>query len=105
MPNPQPAHRSFRVGLIGASIQQSKSPTLHETEARALGLDLTYRLFDLKALGVGVEALPDILTSAEQMGFAGVNVTHPCKQAVIPLLDELSDEAGVIGAASARLVL
>ena len=31
------------------------------------------------------------------MGFAGVNVTHPCKQAVMPLLTDLSDEARAIG--------
>jgi shikimate dehydrogenase len=32
------------------------------------------------------------------MGFAGLNITFPCKQAVIPLLDELSDEARAMGA-------
>ena len=32
------------------------------------------------------------------MGFAGLNITFPCKQAVIPLLDALSDEARAIGA-------
>jgi shikimate dehydrogenase len=96
--NPELLHRTLRVGLIGASIQQSKSPTLHETEARALGLDLSYTLIDLKALGLGVDALPRLLESAEQEGFSGVNVTHPFKQAVIPLLDHLSDEAAMIGA-------
>jgi shikimate dehydrogenase len=88
----------FRVGLIGSSIQQSKSPALHETEARALGLDLAYRLIDLKALGVGVKALPQLLATSEAEGLAGVNITHPCKQAVLPLLDELSEDAAMIGA-------
>jgi shikimate dehydrogenase len=32
------------------------------------------------------------------MGFAGLNITYPCKQAVIPLLDDLSDEARAMGA-------
>ena len=32
------------------------------------------------------------------MGFAGLNITYPCKQAVIPLLDALSDEARAMGA-------
>jgi len=32
------------------------------------------------------------------MGFAGLNITYPCKQAVIPLLDELSPEAQAMGA-------
>ncbi len=90
--------KRITVGLIGAAIQQSKSPFLHETEARALGLDLHYGLIDLKALDVGPEALPDLLRRAESDGFAGVNVTYPCKQAVIPLLDDLSDDAAMIGA-------
>ena len=90
--------RRIQVGLIGAAIQQSKSPFMHETEARALGLNLDYALLDLKAMGVGAEALPDLLRRVEHEGYAGVNITHPCKQAVIPLLDALSDDAAMIGA-------
>lgn len=92
------AGKSIRVGLIGASIQQSKSPFMHETEASALGLDLDYELLDLKALGMGPEALPDLLQRVESEGYAGVNITHPCKQAVIPLLDDLAEHAAMIGA-------
>jgi shikimate dehydrogenase len=92
------ARRPIKVGLIGASIQQSRSPFMHETEAWALGLDLDYELLDLKAMGVGAEALPDLLRQVETEGYAGVNVTHPCKQAVVSLLDELSDDAAMIGA-------
>lgn len=90
--------RRIVVGLIGAGIEQSKSPMMHECEARALGLDLEYRRIDLKTLGVGGVALPDLLRQAENDGFSGVNVTHPCKQAVMPLLDQLSDDADMIGA-------
>ena len=32
------------------------------------------------------------------MGFNGLNITYPCKQAVIPLLHELSDDARALGA-------
>jgi shikimate dehydrogenase len=88
----------IQVGLIGSAIQKSRSPFLHETEGRALGLRVSYRLIDLNSRGVGVEALPDLLCEAEQSGFAGVNITHPCKQAVIPFLDGLSDDAAAIGA-------
>jgi shikimate dehydrogenase len=45
-----------------------------------------------------VDALPALVEAARVMGFAGLNITHPCKQAVIPLLDELSEEAEAIGA-------
>ncbi|MEO0031731.1 MAG: hypothetical protein RIS94_1489, partial [Pseudomonadota bacterium] len=36
----------IRSGLIGRSILASRSPELHEREAQALGLDLSYELFD-----------------------------------------------------------
>ena len=39
-----------------------------------------------------------LIEAARIMGFAGLNITYPCKQAVIPLLDELSDEARAMGA-------
>jgi shikimate dehydrogenase len=91
-------HKSVRVGLIGAGIQASRSPHLHECEARAAGIVCSYQLIDVAQLGVGVEALPKLLDVVQQKGFAGVNITHPCKQAVIPLLDELSEDAGAIGA-------
>src|SRR5678816_3652590 len=41
----------------------------------------------------GSERLPALLEEAEQRGFAGLNITYPSKQAVIPLLDELAPEA------------
>ena len=92
------AGQAVVVGLIGAGIQASRTPRMHEAEAAAQGLRFVYRLIDLDALGVGAEALPDLLARAQQAGFAGVNITHPCKQAVIPLLDALSPDAGAIGA-------
>jgi shikimate dehydrogenase len=86
------------VGLIGAGIQRSLAPALQEEEARCHGLRLHYQLIDLDAAGVGVEALPGLVTAARIMAFAGFNVTYPCKQSVIPLLDSLSEEARAIGA-------
>ncbi|MBP6899210.1 MAG: shikimate dehydrogenase [Burkholderiaceae bacterium] len=86
------------VGLIGAGIQRSLTPAMHEAEARAQGLALHYQLIDLDAGGVGAEALPGLLQAARIMGYAGLNITYPCKQAVLPLLDELSDEARAMGA-------
>jgi shikimate dehydrogenase len=89
---------SFLVGLIGSAIQASLTPAMHEREADEQGLRYVYRLIDIEKLGLGVVALPELLTAAERMGFAGVNVTHPCKQIVIPLLHELSDVARALGA-------
>lgn len=92
------ASPAFVVGLVGAGIQASRTPAMHEREGAEQGLRYVYKLVDTQALGVGVEALPELLLAAERMGFAGLNVTHPCKQAVIPLLDDLSDDARALGA-------
>jgi shikimate dehydrogenase len=86
------------AGLIGAGIQASRTPALHEHEGDAQGLRYLYRLIDLDQLKLDSDALPDLLLAAEQMSFTGLNITFPCKQTVIPLLDELSLEARGIGA-------
>lgn len=86
------------AGLIGAGIQASRTPALHEREGDAQGLRYLYRLIDLDQLKLDSGALPDLLMSAERMNFTGLNITFPCKQAIIPLLDELSPEARGIGA-------
>ncbi|WP_028620769.1 shikimate dehydrogenase [Pseudomonas sp. Ant30-3] len=86
------------AGLIGAGIQASRTPALHEREGDAQGLRYLYRLIDLDQLKLDSAALPDLLLAAERMSFTGLNVTFPCKQTIIPLLDELSPEARGIGA-------
>ncbi len=90
--------KKMLVGLIGAGIQRSLTPAMHEEEARAQGLRLHYQLIDLDAARAGADKLPLLIDAARVMGFAGLNITYPCKQAVIPLLDELSDEAQAMGA-------
>jgi len=86
------------AGLIGAGIQASRTPALHEHEGDAQGLRYLYQLIDLDQLRLDSTALPDLLQAAERMNYTGLNITFPCKQAVIPLLDELSPEARGIGA-------
>jgi hypothetical protein len=68
---------SVLVGLIGAGIQASRTPAMHEREGTEHGLRYLYKLIDLDLLGLDATALPDLLTAAERMGFAGLNVTHP----------------------------
>ncbi len=99
--NPRTAAQTqprFLVGLIGAGIQASLTPAMHEREGAAQGLRYVYRLIDLTTLGLGAEVLGELITAAQRMGFAGLNITHPCKQSVIPLLDDLSDDARALGA-------
>ena len=90
--------RKFRVGLIGEGIQESLSPALHEQEARRQGLTLHYQLFDLARDGRSPADLPRLIEEREAEGFHGLNITHPCKQAVLPLLTGLSEDARAIGA-------
>jgi shikimate dehydrogenase len=91
-------HGRLLLGLIGSGIQASLTPAMHEREAAEHGLLGLYQRIDLELLGVGAEALPELLCAAEKMGFAGLNITHPCKQAVLPLLTDLSDDARALGA-------
>ncbi len=96
------------VGLIGAGIQQSLTPAMQEEEARHHGLRLHYQLIDLEqtrgAMAQWSSLLPTLLASARVMGFAGLNITYPCKQAVVSLLDELSDEAAAMGAVNTVVI-
>ena len=92
------AKSKILVGLIGEGIQESLSPALHEQEAKCQGLTLHYQLIDLAPGGLGVADLPRLIESAEAAGFDGLNITHPCKQAVMPLLTELAEDARAIGA-------
>src|SRR3954465_10567825 len=77
---------------------------MHMREGEAQGLRLVYRLIDLTKLGLGAEALPELLTAAQRMGFNGLNITHPCKQAIIPHLDELSENARALGAVNTVII-
>jgi shikimate dehydrogenase len=90
--------KKILLGLIGSGIQRSLSPALQEEEARHHGLRLHYQLIDLEGSGRGTEVLPTLIEAARVMRFAGLNVTYPCKQLVMPLLDALSEEAKAIGA-------
>ena len=89
---------SVLVGLIGTGIQESRTPLMHELEGAAQGLRYVYKLIDLAALGLDPDVLPELVEAARRFGFAGLNVTHPCKQSIIPLLDELTPDARALGA-------
>ncbi|MFB6636392.1 shikimate dehydrogenase [Streptomyces chartreusis] len=89
---------SYLVGLIGSGIGPSLSPALHEREAARQGLRYLYRLIDIDTLGVPPEAVGDLVRSARDLGFDGLNITHPCKQLVIEHLDELAPQAEALGA-------
>lgn len=79
-------------GLLGKNISYSFSKKYFEEKFKKLFLkDHSYNFFDISE----IEALNSV---TENPNLVGMNVTIPYKQAVIPFLDELSDEASQIGA-------
>lgn len=96
--NQRPQPGGVTIGLIGRGIGASLSPIMHEREGERQGLDYRYHLIDFDRLGLGDAQLVDVIAEARDLGFAGVNVTYPFKQAVLPLLDALAPDASSIGA-------
>lgn len=90
------------VGLVGHNILKSLSPALHEDAFAAAGIEGHYHLMDLDVLKG--RRLADILQAVRIAGFAGINVTHPYKEAVLALLDEVSAEARQIGAVNTVVI-
>lgn len=86
------------TGLAGRGVLQSRTPWMHEQEADAQGFRLLYALFDFTDRNWSDDALPELLAATQKVGFAGLNVTLPYKQAVLPWLDDLSDAARGVGA-------
>jgi shikimate dehydrogenase len=92
----------FLTGLIGAPIAHSASPAMHEEAAAALGVRCHYQLIEVA--GADRAALRATLDGVRRLGFAGVNVTFPYKEAVVELLDELAPRAAAMQAVNAVVV-
>lgn len=87
------------IGLMGWPVSHSFSPAMHNVAAEALGLNWTY-----VPLPVAPEAVATAVPGLAALGFRGVNVTVPHKQAVMPLLHELEPGAAAIGAVNTIVV-
>ncbi|HKO70100.1 MAG TPA: shikimate dehydrogenase [Bradyrhizobium sp.] len=94
--------RAFLTGLIGAPIAHSAAPAMHEQAADDLGVRCHYQL--VETARAGEQELRVLLDGVRRLGFAGVNVTYPYKEAVVGLLDELSPDAAAIGAVNTVVV-
>src|SRR6516225_5545510 len=90
------------TGLIGSPIAHSASPAMHERAAEALGLRGHYQLIEVA--GADAAGLRMMLEGVRRLGFAGVNVTFPYKEAVVPMLDELAPGAAAMGAVNTVVV-
>lgn len=87
------------AGVIGWPVEHSLSPRLHHYWLERMGIDGSY-----VPLAVRPEDLADTIKALSKMGFAGVNLTIPHKEAVIPLLDEIDETARIIGAVNTIIV-
>lgn len=96
------ASKKLLTGLIGAPIAHSASPAMHERAAEALGLRGHYQLIEVA--GADAAGLGMMLEGVRRLGFAGVNVTYPYKEAVVPLLDALAPGAAAMGAVNTVVV-
>ena len=94
--------RRLLTGLLGAPIAHSASPAMHERAAEALGLRCHYQLIEIA--DAGRDELKLLLEGVRWLGFAGINVTFPYKEAVVELLDEMSPGAAQIGAVNTVVV-
>jgi shikimate dehydrogenase len=88
-----------RAAVLGHPVQHSLSPVLHRAAYRALGLDL----WRYDALDVTSEGLPEVLRVLDDT-WAGLSLTMPLKQTVMPLLDHVEPLAEVVGAVNTVLV-
>ncbi|MGJ8627192.1 MAG: shikimate dehydrogenase [Sulfitobacter sp.] len=83
------------AGVIGSPIAQSKSPQLHGHWLKTYGIAGHYIPMDVKP-----ENLADVIRMLPKMGFVGVNLTLPHKEAVLSIADLVTDRAILIGAAN-----
>lgn len=95
---------SYLVGLVGDGVMPSLTPPMHEREGDVQGLRYLYRPIDLLELGLTGEAVGDLLKGARNLGFNGLNITHPCKQLVLAHLDEISPDAARLGAVNTVVI-
>jgi shikimate dehydrogenase len=83
----------IRLGIFGWPVAHSKSPQMHESAARALGIALRYECFE-----VAPDGLAEAVRAKHSTGIDGYNLTVPHKVAIMSLIDEVAPAARAIGA-------
>lgn len=95
---------SLLLGLIGQGLSLSRTPALHEAEGLVNGRATVYRRLDTLTDPLRGKSLAEILDAARITGFNGLNITHPYKQEVLPLLDGVSDQAAQLGSVNTVVI-
>ncbi|MDG1167714.1 MAG: shikimate dehydrogenase [Sulfitobacter sp.] len=83
------------AGVIGSPIAHSKSPQLHQHWLKTYGIKGFYIPMDVASTD-----LERVIRTLPKMGFVGVNVTIPHKEAILSIADLITDRAILIGAAN-----
>ncbi|RFU13805.1 shikimate dehydrogenase [Rhodobacteraceae bacterium W635] len=83
------------AGVIGDPVAHSRSPRLHGHWLRRYGIEGHY-----VPLHVSRDRLHETLRILPELGFKGINVTIPHKEAVLQIADSVTDRAALIGAAN-----
>lgn len=81
------------LGVIGDPIEHSLSPVMQNAALKHMGLDYVYLPLQVVTADLGVA-----IAGFNAIGLVGFNVTIPHKQAILPLLSEISADARVVGA-------
>ena len=85
--------RTRIAAVFGDPVEHSLSPAMHNAAYAALGLDRAYVAFHVMS-----HALADAIGAIPALGIIGVNLTVPHKEAAVPMVRALSDEAKLLGA-------
>lgn len=80
-------------GVIGSPVAHSRSPEMQNAAFGHLGLDAVY-----VALAVPPDRVQEAISGAHALGFSGLNVTVPHKQAVVSLCSSVDSIALEVGA-------
>ena len=99
-----PDLRSWLAGLIGQGVGPSLTPEMHEREAERQGLRYVYKVIEQAGGVVDAAHLEHLLGAAIELGYDGLNITHPVKQAMVPLVDETAPAVQAIGALNTIII-
>ncbi len=88
----------MKFGLVGEKLSHSLSPRIHEEIMKQRWINGTYELLEIPK-----ETFERDFAALRNSGYRGVNVTIPYKESVIPLLDDVSQQAKYIGAVNTIL--
>ncbi len=80
-------------GIIGKPLAHTLSPTMHNAAFEKLGLNYVYLAFEMDKSEIAFS-----LNAMKELGFRGLNVTHPYKINVMEYLDNIDEVAKEIGA-------